>query len=277
MQVDHLTIFIEQGYSWIVDLLYDVSEKNSLLRQYVETQEFKDFYVSRVIDRSSFKELSRLATLQKYGEISHNHLVELAEECKWDILTKVFVSYIGNNHYEQGKVLQTLIVTVKSGRLEFVKFFCKQYRWKSICSDLYAKLLYLVSSVDIELLDEMIPCSLPYGNLKKYLDKIEFPDQLFAFCMICTEIPGNIVLNYASKLLDLTTVEGRKEYKQGVATICPLHNVINLTTFYNYLTFATTLADYIERVNYLYNEKWIELEDFDKGCFDYLENFRKKL
>lgn len=276
MQVEHLTVFIEQGYTWVVELLYNSSDLKSECRQYMDSEPFKEFYLSRVLRPVSFADLYQLSTLLRYGTIAPSNMLALAKKCNWNHAYFLFeeVLYDDNLLKHERLIFELLLHALKHNQLGFLELFAELIDW-TFSSTLYIKLLYRLSLVDLQLLGRMPKYD---GNIAGiYINKTEYTEQLFALNDRLYHNRLNYILKQAHKLSDLTTIEGRRAYKEGVGCRYPLHGVIDLSQYYTFLTYAKTRGDYNKRVLHLEREVYINLSDFNDEHCQKLNNFVKTL
>lgn len=82
MQLEHLNLFLEQGYFWVVDLLYNCAESKSSCRRYVDSFSFREFYLQRCLLHTSFRDVINIRGLNSFGRVDGQNILLLAKGTK---------------------------------------------------------------------------------------------------------------------------------------------------------------------------------------------------
>lgn len=270
MQVEHLNLFVEQGYFWVVDLLYRAAEKSSPCRRHMDSLSFREFYLSRSVHHASFQDTMNIRLLVNYGNCADNNALELAQEAKWDLVMPIFVQDLEHSsgrciHYCTTNVLleaccnqpilKHLLFEVSKRKLAYHKLQAGQI-----------KLYYKVCKINPFLLKHLnVISEYNQNELRKYLVKFEFLEEMAAFLkrFQLDEKDDKFALEAIHRLVDLSSVEGRKEFHEARFVLGRrIGDLIDLSQYTRFLLCAKTYGDYEERCKELNNKHGLLLSDF---------------
>lgn len=239
METQHITLFVDLGYLWLVKKLYESSHERSSLRMFMDSYSFRDYVIRTTIKHKSFADVIAIT------DRSYTTSTQCAKDCRWNLVEKFFDNECRqtfNNMKMEKIVLETLGLCDSDRFLHYSDIACK--RIKTFSHPYFTEFLFDISKKSIEI------------SFKGNVDEDEFSQRLLRVDDICTlsylscnyEPLVHKVLNRASFILNLETSDGRKLFNRAF----PKHKdkmsyYTDLSPYVNYLSSSNSYKEFRER------------------------------